>query len=856
MTDMRPNGKHDAPGSRPVPLSTYRLQLNADFTLFDAAGAAPYLAELGVSHLYLSPILTAAPGSTHGYDVIDHSRIGPEIGGQDGFDALSKAAGEQELGLIVDLVPNHMAVPTPVWHNRELWSVLAEGPDSPYAHWFDVDWSAGNDALLMPVLGSRIGNELVQGHIRLDVPTDEERKAAPEALAGTTHVLRYHDHVFPVALGTESLPMAELLDRQHYRLAWWQIAGEELNYRRFFDVDTLAAIRVEEPDVFDATHSLVVDLLKAGRIDGLRIDHPDGLADPKGYLDRLAEATDHAWVVVEKILEHDEPLPDDWATAGTTGYDAAWRVQLSFIDPAGADRLGSLMHELAGDTPGSLPQLIEQAKREIISNLLQAEVHRLVTLTAALCDDDIRLRDHGAAAIRDAFVELLVEADRYRYYVAPGHPMRPEASAAFAHAIDRARLRLNEDRRETLDVLGQLLRGEEAGSAGRTDEARRHELMIRFQQVCGPVMAKAIEDTTFYRWTQLTGLNEVGGAPVRFAIGVDELHAWAAETVKRMPHTMTTLSTHDTKRSEDVRARLSVLSELPEEWATLLHTVRALGEESRLAPVDGRTENLLWQTLAGTWSERGPASFERLEAYLLKAVREAKLHTSWTAPDEEYEQAIRTLLRAALDSEAIVAAFTGWVADTREAVRATLLGQKLVQLMLPGVPDVYQGTEIESLTLVDPDNRQPIDFEALQKRLDRLVKGNDHGFVRPTDLDDEKLLIVHAALNVRRRLPEAFIGERTGYRPVPVTSGNAIAFARTVDERERVITIATRHHVALERHGGWGEHLVVLPEGSWRCVTSNRLFDGGNLPLADVLDADPVPLPVVLLVRDDVRSDG
>jgi len=841
----------ESTSARPVPLSTYRLQLNAGFTLFDAAHAVPYLARLGVSHLYLSPILEAAPGSTHGYDVVDHSRIGAAIGGQAGFDALSEAAGEHRLGMIVDLVPNHMAVPTPVWHNRELWSVLAEGPDSPFAHWFDVDWSAGNDALLMPVLGNRIGTELVADRFKLDMPTEAELAAASEALADTTRVLRYYDHVFPVAAGTESLPMAELLDRQHYRLAWWQIAGEELNYRRFFDVDTLAAIRVEEPDVFRATHHLITDLLGSGRIDGLRIDHPDGLADPKGYLEDLAEATDDAWVVVEKILEHDEPLPDDWNTAGTTGYDAAWRVQLVFIDSAGADRLGALMHELAGDAPGSLPHLVEQAKREIIANVLQAELHRLVTLAAALCDDDIRLRDHGAAAIRDAFIELLVEADRYRYYVVPGHSMRPEASVAFAHAIDRARLRLSPDRRETLDVLAQLLRGEEAGSAGRTDEARRHELMIRFQQVCGPVMAKAVEDTTFYRWTQLTGLNEVGGAPGRFAIGVDELHAWAGETVRRMPNTMTTLSTHDTKRSEDVRARLAVLSELPDEWSTLVHTVRMLSEEFRSALVDGRTENLLWQTLAGTWSERGPIAFERLDPYLLKAVREAKLHTSWLSPNEEYEEAIGTLLRGALDSEAIRDQFAAWVSLGAEAVRANLLGQKLVQLTLPGVPDVYQGTEIESLTLVDPDNRQPIDFDKLTERLSRIAEKTDHGFVRPVDLDDEKLMVVHAALSVRQRFPAAFIGKRTGYRAVPVTSGNAIAFARTVDDREQVITLATRHRVALSRHGGWGENLVVLPEGRWRCVTSNRRFDGGNLALADVLDADPVPLPVALLVRDD-----
>ena len=840
--------------SRALPTSTYRLQLHADFTLDDARARVPYLASLGVSHLYLSPILEAAPGSMHGYDVVDHSRISEALGGEDGLHRLADEAHAHGLGIVVDIVPNHMAVPTPVWRNKELWSTLAMGEASPFAHWFDVDWSAGNDALLMPVLGMRIGKVLASGELTLDDPNDEEREALGDA-AGSK-VLRYYDHAFPVAAGTENLPMAELLDRQHYRLAWWKTAAEELNYRRFFDVDTLAAVRVEDDRVFDATHETILALVRDGTIDGLRIDHPDGLADPKGYLEDLHEATDGAWVVVEKILEHDESLPDDWKTAGTTGYDAQWRVQLAFVDAGGANELGAVMYELAGDPAGSLPAMIESAKREIVEHMLQAEVHRLVTLASGLCRDDIRLRDHGAAALRDCFVELLCATDRYRYYVVPGEPMRGESAGAFAACVERAREHLDEDRHETLDVLAHMLKGEEAGSAGRTEEPRRHELMVRFQQVCGPVMAKAVEDTAFYRWSQLTGLNEVGGAPERFAIGPDELHAYASESVRRHPHAMTTLSTHDTKRSEDVRSRLSALSELSQEWRELVHHVREATRDARSALVDGRMENFVWQTLAGTWTEAGPLSKERLHEYFTKAMREAKSHTTWTAQDADYEAAIFALIDVALDHEEVIEAFGRWVHRSAAPVRATTLGTKLLQLTLPGIPDVYQGTEVPSIALVDPDNRRPVDYDELARRLERLdaPRGDDTPVtqVRPADLADEKLLVTSRALRVREAHTEAFVGDGGGYRAVAASSGNAFAFARTVHGEDRVVVVATRLAASLERHGGWQAHTVVLPEGRWTSAFDGRTFDGGELPLGELLDAGPVPLPVALLTRTDV----
>ena len=832
-TDRPGPARRRPPPGRPVPVSTYRLQLGADLTFDDAAARVGYLAGLGVTHLYLSPVLTAAPGSTHGYDVVDHDEISPTLGGREGLDRLSRAAHAAGLGLVLDIVPNHMAVPTPVWHNRALWSVLAQGPESPYASWFDVDWSAGDGALLMPVLGRRIGAVLASDELTV------EQAIVPGLGAGPQPVLRYHDAMFPVRAGTEHLPLAELVDRQHYRLAYWRVANEELNYRRFFDVGSLAAIRVEDPAVFDATHALITGLVMDGTVDGLRIDHPDGLADPQGYLDRLAAATDDAWVVVEKILAPTEELPEDWATAGTTGYEAMWRVHATFVDPGGGGELGAAMHRLTGDTTDALPALIDEAKREIVSGPLYAELNRLADLAADICRDDVRLRDHTWRSLYDCLVELLVAADRYRYYVVPGQTAHPDAQAAFAECVVRARTRLEEDRLETLDLLAEMLLGKEIGSAGRTREARRGELVVRFQQTCGAVMAKGVEDTAFYRWTHLIGLCEVGGAPERFAISTEELHAWATRAQQHAPVAMTGLSTHDTKRSEDVRARLGVLSELPAEWADLLETVRAATADARPALLDGRTENILWQTLAGTWQSSGPIALERLTGYLTKAMREAKLHTSWTAPDEAYEQAVLGFAAHVLADPAVVGAFTGWVRRTAPGTRAATLGTKLVQLTLPGVADVYQGTEVPAIALVDPDNRRPVDVTALATALDRLETEP------PRDLADEKLLVVSRALRARRNHPDAVVGPDAGYVPVPCSSGNAIAFARTVAGEPSMVTVATRLALALDRLGGWGEHTVVLPAGTWRDELTGRAVAGGVVRLADLLDG----LPVALLVR-------
>jgi (1->4)-alpha-D-glucan 1-alpha-D-glucosylmutase len=841
-----PEGREpDRRGARPTPVSTYRLQIGPAFTLDDAADQADYLAALGVSHVYLSPLLQPAPGSTHGYDVVDPSRINQAAGGRPALGRLSKALRRNEIGAVADVVPNHMAVPTPAHLNEPLWSVLRDGPSSPYAAWFDVDWSVPDHAVMMPVLGHRIGQVIAAG----DLVLDRSGGTGSDEL-----VLRYHDHQFPVRQGTEHLPMTELVDRQWYRLAHWRVADEELNYRRFFDVDSLAAVRVEDPAVFEATHRLLLELVAAGDLDGLRIDHPDGLADPAGYLARLADATGDVWVVVEKILEGSERLPEDWRCAGTTGYDALQRLGGLFVDPAGAAPLSALLAEITTDQR-SFDLIKDQAKREVVAGSQYAEVHRLIDLLVEVCHQDIGLRDHTRRGLGEAVVELLVGMDRYRAYVVPGRAASPTSVEVVEAAADRARAALPEHRHDTLDVVRDLVLGRSPGSAAPPDDehdehdaaaqidGRLAELVVRFQQTCGPVMAKGVEDAAFYRWFRLVALNEVGGDPEHFGVAPEEMHAFFGRQQQAWPGTMTTLSTHDTKRSEDVRARLSVLSEVPQDWADLIGEVREGVAPHRDPLVDPATEYLIWQTVFGTWSASGPISAERLGEYATKAVREAKTRTSWTAPDEAYEAAVLRLVDVVLTDPAVLSRMANFVGATAQACRAAVLGQKLLQLVVPGVPDVYQGTELVNLSLVDPDNRRPIDYSHHRQRLARLDAGQPR-----RDLDDEKLLVVTGALRLRRDHPEWFVGHSSRYLPVATTTGNAVAVGRGDSAEPQVVAVVTRLAVSLQQYGGWRQHTVSLPPGRWREVLTGHAFDGGSVLLADLL-AD---LPVALLRKAPV----
>ncbi|GAB3280718.1 malto-oligosyltrehalose synthase [Kineosporia babensis] len=800
-----------------TPVSTYRFQVRDSFGFADVGARAAYLSRLGITHAYLSPILRATPGSGHGYDVVAHDELSADAGGRPGFDAMVASLRESGLCAIADVVPNHMAIPTPERLNAQYWSLLQHGPESEYAAWFDVNWAPGQ--IIVPVLGDRLPKVLEAGEIWAD-----------------GSVLRYYGHEFPVRPGTENLPLPELLDAQWYRLAFWRTSDEELNYRRFFDVTTLIAVRVENRPVFDATHALIGELVKNGSLSGLRIDHPDGLADPRGYLRDLAEATDGAWVVVEKILEGEETLPPDWPCAGTTGYDALNRIGGLFVDPAGAAPLEALHREFTGDER-TLDEVVEVSKRRIIDTSLNTEVRRLTDLLEEICDADPALADFTRRGLHNSVVELLVAMDRYRAYVVPGEAAPGEAVETVERAYRAAADRLAPELRPTLDLVKSLLL--DGVAAGQ--DPLRGELVIRFQQTCGPVMAKGIEDTTFYRYHRLISLNEVGGEPGHFGVPADEFHAFAARLAHDWPGTMTTLSTHDTKRSEDTRARLAPIAEIPAEWATHVRHWHELATKHRSPNgyPDPSTEYLFWQTLLGTLGAHGAPGSDRIVDYLSKATREAKQHTSWTSPDTAFDEAVEKFARAVLEDREILDSVQSFSRRIEPGARATILGQKLVQLTMPGVPDVYQGTEIVDLSLVDPDNRRPVDYAYREGLLHAVESNSVAQLPHHEQLDAEKLLVTRAALRLRRDHPDWFTGG--GYSPVPTSSTHAVAFGRGPADQVKAVTVATRQPLTLEEHG-WGSSVVVLPVGQWTNLLTGQTLSGGPVELATLLDAYPVAL--------------
>ncbi len=776
---------------RSVPSSTYRVQLGPDLDFAAAADLIGYLADLGVGALYASPVLAAAPGSTHGYDVVDPTRASPALGGDEGFTRLAGRLGQAGLGLVLDIVPNHEGIAVPQ-ANPAWWDVLENGPESEYAKFFDIDWS--RPPIMVPVLA----DDAATGDLKL---VDGQ--------------LAYYDQRFPIAPGTGAGTPQQVHERQHYRLTNWRRANTELNYRRFFDITTLAAVRVEDPEVFRATHATVLRWVADGLVTGLRVDHPDGLADPGGYLRRLAGDAPSAWLVVEKILGPDEALlpPARWPVDGTTGYDVLRLVCGLFVDAGGEGALTALAEAECG--PQDLAQLEYEGKRWIAEHILRAEVRRIVEVAARDRPGDLPGRP---ADTERAVIELLASFAVYRSYLADGlaSPLYDAADSAAQRTPELAGL---------VGALVTQMTGDPGG-----------ELAERVQQTAAMVMAKGVEDTVFYRYNRFVALNEVGGDPGRFGVPPEEFHR-RSTTLAQGPHaaTMTALSTHDTKRSEDVRARLAVLSELPDEFAD---AVRRWSARARLPEP---TLNLLaWQSLLGAW----PISPERLRGYLEKASREAKLATSWTEPNEEFDQAVAAWPEAVLADAGLIADVEGFVRLIRPAGWVNALGQKLVQLTMPGVPDLYQGSELWDLSLVDPDNRRPVDFAHRRELLARI----DAGWLPPIDTSGAaKLLVVARALRLRRDRPELF----SGYRPLAAdgpAARHAVAFQRGSG---RMVTVATRLPLTLGRSRGWRDTTLKLPGIAggigWIDALTGRAVPAGAVPLAGLLSR----YPVALLVRGD-----
>ncbi|NEC04203.1 malto-oligosyltrehalose synthase, partial [Streptomyces sp. SID7909] len=773
-----------------TPTATYRLQLQPEFPFRAAEDAVPYLASLGVSHLHLSPVLEAVPGSRHGYDVTDHGRVRDELGGEEGLRRLARTAREHGLGLVLDIVPNHMAA-DPV-HNHALREVLREGPDSPCARWFDIDWAAGDGRLLLPVLGGRIGDEMAR--MRID-----------------GEVLRYGEQEFPLRDGTAHLPLPELLDAQHYRLGWWRLARTELNYRRFFTISELIGVRVEDPEVFAATHGKILELVRDGVVDGLRIDHPDGLADPAGYLERLSEASGGVWTVVEKILTGSEPLPAGWAVAGTTGYDALYRIDGLFTDPQGAAELLGHYHEAAspaGDRGGYWTATVRRAAYRVVTHELAAETELLTRLASRICAQDPALRDHAPWALRTAVRELLVRVPVYRPYVTAGGPCSEAAEATLdATTVSDAKAAFAvREEASAVDVVRDLALGRLGGGADRA------AFCARFAQTSSALRAKAVEDTAYYRYLPLISANEVGGDPGHPAVEPEDFHAFCTRLARDWPATGTALTTHDTKRSAEVRAGIAVLSQCPGRWAGL---VAGLGRSAQAAP-DPQLAWQAWQTAVGCVGIPAEERAARLEPALLKAVRESGLFTSWTEPDPVYERVASDFVAAgpAADTGPVRSLMEEFAAPLAVHVRAQSLGAALVHLTMPGVPDLYQGTERAYLALVDPDNRRPFREPS------------------PDAPADEKAELTGVALRLRRERPAVF-GESGTYAPLRASgpaAAHCVAFCRSGE----VVTAVTRLSLRLAESGGWRGTRLALPDaGVWRdLLTPGREFTGGTAEVA------------------------
>ena len=943
-----------------VPRATYRLQFNKDFTFTDATELVPYLADLGISDLYASPYMKARPGSTHGYDIIDHNTLNPEIGTLEDYERLVETLHEHGMGQLLDWVPNHMGVGP----DNEWWlDLLENGPASLYAHFFDVDWYPTNRGalrgkVLLPVLGDHYRVVLEDGDLGLKFESEEgsfsvnyyehrcplDPKSYPMVLEGLSGLPenelamelrslitafgnlpdqeetdeeqlseRARDAVIHKSrlarLCRESSEIAHaidervreingeagdvesfetlhrILEKQAYRLVYWRVASDEINYRRFFSVNDLAGVRVEEDQVFDETHRLVLNLIRDGKVDGLRLDHPDGLYDPTGYFQKLQERVGEAlgvseeeplYVLVEKILAPHEGLPEDWPVAGTTGYEFTNLVNGLFVDQSGAAGMEQVYQDFLDQTV-DFEDLLYDCKKAVMRSDLASELNVLSRRLLRISEYGRRAFDFTINVLRDALTEIVAAFPVYRTYIT-SEDFSEQDRRYVDWAVRQAKKRSTAADTSAYDFLHDVLLLNVEGP----DEYEKLALafVMKFQQYTGPVMAKGMEDTALYIYNRLVSLNEVGGEPDHFGVSVSAFHYLSAERAKRWPHAMLSTSTHDTKRSEDVRSRIDVLSEIPEEWAERLERWAQLNRSRRWEVDESEApsrndEYLIYQTLLGAWpledlEDEGLAEFRgRIKAYMEKALREAQVHTSWVNVNEEYETAVADFLEALLtpsETNLFLDEFVPFARKISLFGALNSLSQTLIKLTAPGVPDIYQGNELWDFSLVDPDNRRPVDYGLRKKLLAGLEELGEEGVQTLLDAWQDgrpKLHSTRRALELRRENPELF--EKGEYVPLEVSGEKAdhiVAFARKLGE-EATITVAPRFYANLTLASNmllaepdlWKEtkiNIVGLPATQYRNILGGASLkleehDGGRfLSVGEMLSS----FPVALLVTD------
>jgi (1->4)-alpha-D-glucan 1-alpha-D-glucosylmutase len=829
--------------------ATYRVQLHQGFTFHDAAALAGYLAALGISHLYCSPYLHSRPGSTHGYDVVDHRRVDPELGGEEGLERMVAALEAGGLGHIVDIVPNHMAIAGR--SNAWWWDVLKRGAESEYAGFFDINWAPSDRRLggriLAPILGDHYGRELAAGNIRIDWVADQP-------------VFRYFDNEFPLSdetaaavadhdydlINRDKDRLHDLLERQHYRLAFWKTAGQDLPYRRFFAINELVALRVDRNEVFHAVHELVLRLLHEQKLDGVRIDHIDGLRDPQGYLERLRDHVGNRYMIVEKILEPGEEMPPTWPVDGSTGYDFLSLVHGIFVDPDGVEPLSDLY---ASFTKCSLDldDELTQKKALLLSTELGSDLERLTDLFVQACEKRLEFRDFTRSELRDALEAVATCFPVYRTYVSERDGSSPQDLRFIRSAVAAARARTEDLDPEIFGFLEDIL-------TMRYADEFASALALRFQQLTGPVMAKGVEDTAFYTFNRFVSLNEVGGHPGSFGISPDTFHRANAERSRSWPRSMLTTSTHDTKRSEDVRARLALLSEIPDGWADAVQRWSAMNDRHRREEMPDRNmEYLLYQTLVGAW----PITADRIASYMEKAAKEAKTNTSWIAPNRPYDEALRNFVVSTMHDDDFLSDVGAFVEPLIEPGWVNSLAQCLLKLTAPGVPDIYQGCELWDLSLVDPDNRRPVDYDVRRKLAHDLIDASPEEAWTRAEQGAPKLYLTQKALQVRHRSPHAF-GIDAAYTPLAVSGERAdsvIAFGRAGDVAvvvpRLVLGVGTTWGggpLTIEAHRkwtDWADTVVRWGPGDWVNVLTDEEF-GDATNVSFLFER----FPVALLTRE------